>query len=202
MLIKVPVLGLLDPTEESGELVALSGGPVPLEMAGELLAGSSTFLRVLTDPVTGEIFPVSPDRCTLREAEREVLRAMVGRRYCPNCIDPILDTEFDHLFPFESGGKSTVENVFPACKKHHGLKHFKDDKARHGVYRRLKEPHRAGLRLRGWTPRATQDGMVGWITPTGAYESPQQDETQPVHYPRWLKKHITWQRLRKTINAR
>ncbi|WP_157884086.1 hypothetical protein [Arthrobacter alpinus] len=56
-----------------------SGGPVPIEIARELLAGSSTFLRVLTDPVTGEILPVSPDRYTLREAEREVLRAMVGR---------------------------------------------------------------------------------------------------------------------------
>jgi hypothetical protein len=195
VLVTVPLMGLLNLTDEPGELVGPGGGPIPADIARTLLAGSQTFLRVLTDPVTGEMLPLNPERYTLREAEREVLRAMAGSCYYPNCTNPILDTEFDHLVPFERGGKTTRENARPACKKHHGLKHFKDDKDKHGVYRRFKEPHRQGIRIRGWTPTLTEDGRVGWITPTGAYEPPQEEQTQPTKYPRWLKKHITWQRI-------
>jgi hypothetical protein len=195
VLVTVPLMGLLNLTDEPGELVGPGGGPFPADIARTLLAGSSTFLRVLTDPVTGEMLPLNPERYTLREVEREVLRAMAGRCYYPNCTNPILDTEFDHLVPFERGGKTTRENARPACKKHHGLKHFKDDKDKHGVYRRFKEPHRQGIRIRGWTPTLTPDGRVGWITPTGAYEPPQAEQTQPTKYPRWLKKRITWQRI-------
>ncbi|WP_425861589.1 HNH endonuclease [Arthrobacter sp. TWP1-1] len=197
VLVTVPLMGLLNLTDEPGELVGPGGGPIPADIARELLAGSSTFLRVFTDPVTGEMLPLNPERYTLREAEREVLRAMAGSCYFPNCSNPILDTEFDHLVPFERGGKTTRENARPACRKHHGLKHFKDDKDKHGVYRRFKEPHREGIRIRSWTPTLTQDGRVGWITPTGAYEPPQEDQTRPTRYPRWLKKRITWQRITK-----
>ncbi|WP_425860198.1 HNH endonuclease [Arthrobacter sp. TWP1-1] len=195
VLVTVPLMGLLNLTEEPGELVGPGGGPIPADIARELLAGSSTFLRVFTDPVTGEMLPLNPERYTLREAEREVLRAMAGSCYFPNCSNPILDTEFDHLVPFERGGKTTRENARPACRKHHGLKHFKDDKDKHGAYRRFKEPQREGIRIRGWTPTLTQDGRVGWITPTGAYEPPQEEQTRPTRYPRWLKKRITWQRI-------
>ncbi|WP_157884131.1 HNH endonuclease signature motif containing protein [Arthrobacter alpinus] len=195
VLVTVPFLGLLDLTDERGELVGRGGGPIPADIARKLLAGSSTFLRVLTDPVTGEMLPLSPERYTLREAEREVLRAMAGSCYYPNCPNPIMDTEFDHLMPFERGGKTTLENVHPACKKHHGLKHFKDDKDKHGVYRRFREPQRQWIRIRGWTPKMTPDGRVGWITPTGAYEPPPAEQAQPTKYPRWLKKRITWQRI-------
>ncbi|WP_425863194.1 HNH endonuclease [Arthrobacter sp. TWP1-1] len=197
VLVTVPLMGLLNLTDEPGELVGPGGGPIPADIARELLAGSSTFLRVFTDPVTGEMLPLNPERYTLREAEREVLRAMAGSCYFPNCSNPILDTEFDHLVPFERGGKTTRENARPACRKHHGLKHFKDDKDKHGVYRRFKEPQREGVRIRGWTPTLTQDGRVGWITPTGAYEPPQEEQTRPTRYPRWLKKRITWQRITK-----
>ncbi|WP_425864239.1 HNH endonuclease [Arthrobacter sp. TWP1-1] len=202
VLVTVPLMGLLNLTDEPGEFVGPGGGPIPADIARELLSGSSTFLRVFTDPVTGEMLPLNPERYTLREAEREVLRAMAGSCYFPNCSNPILDTEFDHLVPFERGGKTTQENARPACRKHHGLKHFKDDKDKHGVYRRFKEPQREGIRMRGWTPTLTQDGRVGWITPTGAYEPPQEDQTRPTRYPRWLKKRITGQRITKSLKRR
>ena len=200
VLVTVPFLGLLNLSDEPGELVGPGGGPVPADIARELLAGSSTFLRVLTDPVTGEMLPLNPERYTLRETEREVLRAMAGSCYFPNCTNPVMLTEFDHVVPFERGGKTTRENARPACRKHHELKHFKDDKDKHGVYRRFTEPWRHGIRMRGWTPKLTPDGRVGWITPTGAYEPPPAEQTQPTKYPRWLKKRITWQRLTKRRN--
>lgn len=190
ILLKVPFLGLLDITDEPAELVGVDGGPVPEDIARKLLAGSSTFLRVLTDPVSGEVLPLTPERYTLRNVEKEMLRAMAESCYFPNCMNPVMDTEFDHLHPFEKGGKSTAGNLRPACRRHHVMKHFKDDKDRHGNYRRYKEPHRQGIRLRGWTPQPLPDGRVGWITPTGAYEPPQYEEPQRTMYPTWLKKRI------------
>ena len=191
ILLKVPFLGLLNLTDEPAELVGVDGGPVPEDIARKLLAGSSTFLRVLTDPVSGDLMPVNPDRYTLRQVEKDLLRAMAESCYFPNCTNPVVDTDLDHLHAFEHGGKSTAANLRPACRKHHALRHFKDDKDRHGNYRRYKEPHRNGIRLRGWTPKPLPDGRIAWITPTGAIEPPQYEEPQRTMYPKWLKKRIT-----------
>ncbi|WP_449373747.1 DUF222 domain-containing protein [Arthrobacter psychrolactophilus] len=191
ILLKVPFLGLLNLTDEPAELVGVDGGPVPEDIARKLLAGSSTFLRVLTDPVSGELMPVNPDRYTLRQVEKDLLRAMAESCYFPNCTNPVVDTDIDHLHAFEHGGKSTAANLRPACRKHHALRHFKDDKDRHGNYRRYKEPHRNGIKLRGWTPKPLPDGRIAWITPTGAIEPPQYEEPQRTMYPKWLKKRIT-----------
>ncbi|MFQ4148720.1 HNH endonuclease signature motif containing protein [Arthrobacter sp. LAPM80] len=197
VLLKVPFLGLLGVTDEPAELVGTAAGPVPEEIARKLLAGSATFLRVLTDPVTGEPLPLNPQRYTLREAERAVLQAIAGACYVPNCPNPVTDTDLDHLRAFEFGGPSTLENLRPACAKHHLLKHFKDDKDRNGNYRRIREPQRSDIQLRGWTPKPLADGRVGWITPTGAYEPPPYAEPQRTMYPKWLKKRLN-KALRQT----
>lgn len=147
------------------------------------MAGSSTFLRVLTDPVTGAALPLEPERYTLRDAEWSVLQALAGGCYFPNCTNPVLDTDLDHVQSFDSGGKSTMENLLPACRKHHGLKHFADGKDRKGNLRRWAEPWRTGLRLRGWTPRLGGDGRVGWVSPSWTYRAPHCIEPQRPAYP-------------------
>ncbi|ALV44880.1 hypothetical protein MB46_04515 [Arthrobacter alpinus] len=190
VMVKVPFLGLLGITDEPAELDDMTAGPVPLGIARRLLAASSTFLRVLTDPVTGAALPLEPDRYTLRDAERSVLQALAGGCYFPNCTNPVLDTELDHVQSFDSGGKSTMENLLPSCRKHHRIKHFKDDKDRKGNLRRWAEPWRTGLRLRGWTPRLCGDGRVGWVSPSGTYRAPDCIEPQRPAYPEWLKKRL------------
>ncbi|WP_139244246.1 hypothetical protein [Arthrobacter alpinus] len=75
VLLKVQFLGLLGITDEPAELDGMTAGPVPLGIARRLLAASSTFLRVLTVPVTGAALPLEPERYTLRDAERSVLQA-------------------------------------------------------------------------------------------------------------------------------
>ncbi|MHA7176898.1 HNH endonuclease signature motif containing protein, partial [Arthrobacter sp. Sr24] len=191
VLVKVPFLGLLGITDEPAELVGPQGGPVPEEIARKLLSNGSSFLRVLTDPITGEALPLEPQRYTLRAAERAVLQALAGCCYVPNCPNPVMDTELDHLRAFEFGGPSVMANLRPACKRHHLMKHFKDDKNRRGRRRSIDEPERAGIRLRGWTPKLTKDGRIGWITPSGKYRPPLNTEPDRPEYPKWLKKLIS-----------
>ena len=194
ILLTVPFLSALNITDEPAELVG--SGPVPVPIARKLLANSATFLRVLTDPVTDEPLDMAPERYTLRESEKAVLRALAGGCYFPNCPNPVMDTDTDHLKAYEHGGKTTLANQRPACRRHHLLKHFKDDKTRNGHYRREHDPERAMIRLRGWKPLPATDGTTAWISPSGNYHQPQYREPRPPAYPKWLKK-----RLNNTLNT-
>ena len=190
VIVTVPFLGLLGLSDEPAELAGRDGGPVPEAIAQKLLKNSSSFLRVLTDPITGEALPLEPQRYTLRAAEKTVLQALAGGCYVPNCPNPVMDTELDHLRAFEFGGQSTLANLSAACKRHHKMKHFKDDKDRNGRRRCIDEPERNQLKLRGWTPKLTEDGRVGWIMPSGTYQAPQNRDRKRPQYPKWLKKLI------------
>ncbi|MDJ0311971.1 HNH endonuclease signature motif containing protein [Arthrobacter sp. H35-D1] len=188
VLVTVPFLSALNITDEPGELVGT--GPVPAPIARKLLANSTTFLRVLTDPVTDEPLAMNPTRYTIRETEKAVLRALAGGCYIPNCPNPVMDTDTDHLKAFEHGGETTLANQRPACKRHHHLKHFTDDKDQHGNYRREHDPQRTTIRLRGWKPLPANDGTTAWLSPSGTYHPPQYQEPRPPAFPKWLKKKL------------
>ncbi len=190
VIVTVPFMGLLGLTDEPAELAGPEGGPIPADIARQLLGNCSSFLRVLTDPINGEALPLDPQRYTLRAAEKTVLQSLTGSCYVPNCPNPVMDTELDHLRPFEFGGASTMANLRPACKRHHTMKHFKDDKNRRGQRRCIDDPERANLKLRGWTPKVTEDGRVGWVMPSGTYQPPHNTSPQRPQYPKWLKKLI------------
>ncbi|WP_207346493.1 HNH endonuclease signature motif containing protein, partial [Arthrobacter sp. E3] len=130
------------------------------------------------------------ERYTLRESEKALLRALAGGCYFPNCPNPVMDTDTDHLTAYEHGGKTTLTNQRPACQRHHLLKHFKDDKTRHGHYRREHDPERTKIRLRGWKPLPTTNGTTAWLSPSGNYHRPQHHEPRPPAYPKWLKKRL------------
>ncbi|POH71563.1 hypothetical protein CVS27_20415 [Arthrobacter glacialis] len=197
ILLTVPFLGALGITDEPAQLVgsSASSGPVPESIARKLAADAGTFLRVLTDPISGEPLGLNPERYRMRESEKAVLRALAQGCYYLNCTNPVMDTETDHVTAWEKGGATTAENMRPACKRHHLLRHFKDDKDRHGNYRVDQDPDRHQIRLRGWTPLIEADGRVGWISPSGKYHRPQNREPQRPAFPTWLKK-----RLNKTLN--
>ncbi len=189
-IVTVPLLSLLGITGEPAELVGPQGGPMSVELAQKLLGNASTFLRVMTDPLTGETLPLEPQRYTLRAAEKAVLQAMAGGCYVPNCTNQVMDIDVDHLRAFEFGGASTLANLRGACRKHHAMKHLKDDKDRHGKRRAIDEPDRQGISIRGWTPKITENGGVAWITPSGRLQPPAASDPNPPHYPKWLKKLI------------
>uniref|UniRef100_UPI000CE3E198 HNH endonuclease signature motif containing protein n=1 Tax=Arthrobacter sp. GMC3 TaxID=2058894 RepID=UPI000CE3E198 len=198
ILVTVPLLGALGITNEPAELIGY--GPIPETIARKLLANSTTFLRLFTDPITNEPLDMNPDRYWVRDSERAVLRAMAQCCYFPQCTNPVLDTELDHVQAWEHGGKSTHTNLRPACARHHALKHLKDDKDKHGHYRAEQDPDRAGIRLRGWTPSTTPDGRISWTSPSGRDHPEQPNELRPPAYPKWLKKTIT-KALQHTASA-
>ncbi|MGO4384101.1 HNH endonuclease signature motif containing protein, partial [Specibacter sp. RAF43] len=189
ILVTVPLVGLVGATNQPAELAGY--GPIPETLARTLLANAATFLRVATDPLTDEPLNLAPTRYRIRAADRALLRAMAGSCYWPNCTNPVLDTENDHLTAWEHGGRSTPANQRPACTLHHALRHFKDDKDRHGRPRRERDPARTGIKLRGWTPRLTPDGRVGWKAPSGRYHPPTPRDTPPPAYPKPVKKYLT-----------
>ncbi|RAN77901.1 hypothetical protein B5P43_17815 [Bacillus sp. SRB_336] len=108
----------------------------------------------------------------------------------PNCTNPAITADIDHVIPYGLGGPTTRANTHPGCRLHHALRHFRDDKDRHGRYRQDRDPDRAGIKLRGWKPSTTADGRVGWTSPTGKYHVPAPRDTQPPAYPKWLKKRL------------
>lgn len=192
VLVTVPLLGMLDITKEPAELVGSStcSGPVPLDIARKLMLKTGSFLRVLTDPVTGEPLGLHPEKYQLRDSDRAVLRALTGSCYFPCCPNPVMDTETDHLKSYGAGGQTILENLRPACKRHHALRHFKDDKDRHGIYRSILEPDRHNIRLRGWTPNLDNEGSVIWTSPSGAKHRAPGNDPHPPSYPTWLEKRL------------
>jgi hypothetical protein len=190
VIITVPVLGLLGITNEAAQLAG--HGPIPEETARKLLLNAGTFLRVLTDPVTNiPLKDIPPERYRLKQSEKTLLQALNESCSFPNCTNPAIDTETDHLTAYAQGGKTTAGNSHPLCRAHHALKHFRDDKDKHGRHRQDLDPARAGIKLRGWKPAPTGDGRIGWTSPTGTYHPPKQRNTPPPAYPKWVKKHHT-----------
>lgn len=192
ILVTVPLLGALGITDEPAEMAGSTtcSGPVPLEIARRLMASAGSFLRVLTDPITGEPLGLHPERYQLRDSDKAVLRALTGGCYFPGCPNPVMDTETDHLKAYGTGGQTIMENLRPACKRHHALRHFKDDKDRQGIYRSSQDPLRHSLRLRGWTPVLELDGTVSWTAPSGAKHRAPRKDSRPPTYPPWLQKRV------------
>lgn len=82
VIVTVPFLGLLGITDEPAELAGPEGGPIPAGIARKLLTNSFSFLRVLTDPITGESLPLDPQRYTLRAAEKPSCRPWPAAATC------------------------------------------------------------------------------------------------------------------------
>lgn len=186
VIVTVPVMGLLGLTDELAELTG--HGPIPVSMAQRLLGESNSFLRVLTDPITGVPLDLQPERYRVGPKERTLLAAISQCCSWPNCSVPAILSEMDHVEAFGVGGKTTSRNLQPLCKRHHLLKHFKDDKDRRGVPRRINEPERNGIRLRGWSAKRAPDGVIVWTSPSGNEHRPPPRVNRAPQYPKKLAK--------------
>lgn len=117
----IPVLALLGASEEPA---ALDGyGPIDLETARRLAGAASSWVRVLTHPVTGTVLDV--DRRTYRVPAD--LRRWLGVAH-PTCVFPgcsrsARDCDIDHRVDWQHGGTTSAENLAPECESHHRLKH-------------------------------------------------------------------------------
>lgn len=141
--ITVPVLALLG---ESSEPATLDGyGPIDLDTAKRLAGSATSWVRILTHPITGTVLDV--DRTTYRVPK--ALRRWLGVQHpvCTfaGCARLARNCHIDHLRDWQHGGITAEMNLAPECERHHRLKHGS-----------------------GWSVRKDPyTGAVTWTSPTG-----------------------------------
>ncbi|WP_230672315.1 HNH endonuclease signature motif containing protein [Rathayibacter sp. Leaf248] len=119
-------------------------GPVPADVARELVAGGASFTRVATDPGAGTVVSVGR---TLRVPPPGMrLHLQLRDQTCrfPGCTRPASRTEADHAVEWRHGGETALRNLASLCVAHHHVRH--------------------GDR---WTYVLHPDGTADWTTPTG-----------------------------------
>ncbi|WP_271983044.1 HNH endonuclease signature motif containing protein [Pseudoclavibacter terrae] len=116
--------------------------PVPLEEAMRLAANAPSFLRILTDPITGTVEAVDSYRPTA--AMRNFLAARDIHCRWPGCRQPAARCDLDHTHAWEHGGTTTLENLCGLCKHHHVMKH-----------------------ATAWSVEELGGGILDWRTPRG-----------------------------------
>ncbi|MGP4033954.1 DUF222 domain-containing protein [Pseudarthrobacter sp. 1C304] len=160
VLVTVPVMSLLGVTEEPAMLDGY--GPIPPSMARRLVAdGADSFHRVLVDPRDGAPLEIGRTSYRVTKALRQWLRLRDAKCSFPNCNNPSLDNDADHLLAWADGGTTGITNLGQPCRKHHRLKH-----------------------TTAWTPAgATKESPPGWTSPTGRTYPSEHQDWEPPHWP-------------------
>jgi hypothetical protein len=138
--ILIPALTLLGQSQEPATI--LGKGPIDLEDALHLAAEAPSLVRVITDPVSGQV--LSTDNYRPGEALRRYLRMRDGRCRCPSCNRSARRSDIDHTIPYSEGGPTEAGNLAHLCPGHHTIKH-----------------------LPGWSVRQLEPGVLEWTTPHG-----------------------------------
>jgi hypothetical protein len=134
---------LLNLDDEPAHL--LGYGPITAETARRLAADESgSWRRLLTDPDTGHLLDISADRYRPGQRLRDFVDARDGVCAFPTCNQPGYRCEYEHVVPFEQGGRTCRCNGALACRRHNLCK--------------------AGT---GWQYRRNSDGSFTWTDDTG-----------------------------------
>ncbi len=148
IVVTVPVFSLMGLTDEPAELEGY--GPIPADAARKLAADATSWLRLLTHPYTGAVLGL--DRTRYRPSEDLRTWVQVREKTCSfyGCSRPASQCDLDHLLAWAHDGSTSAENLYPACKRHHMLKHQTD-----------------------WTPTPNTEGALTWLSPGGrTYTTP------------------------------
>jgi hypothetical protein len=135
--ITVPVLTLLghrtDPTGELLDPAELDGvGPIDPETARQLCGQASSFVRILTDPITGAPIAIDEHARVPSRRLKAWLRYRDGVCRHPGCSRPARRCDLDHTIAVEHGGPTTEANLWHLCRRHHRLKHLANWRYAHG----------------------------------------------------------------------
>ncbi|WP_382308000.1 DUF222 domain-containing protein [Herbiconiux sp. UC225_62] len=141
--VTVPVMTLLGRSDEPAEV--LGHGPIDLDTARRLAAGASSFLRILTDPVTGERLSLGRDRYKVPADLRTAV--ILDDETCrfPGCVRRSDRCDLDHTIDWAKGGETSLANLAALCRRHHTLKHQTE-----------------------WRVRSGDGRALHWTSPTGA----------------------------------
>ncbi|MDF2666172.1 MAG: hypothetical protein K0R81_2022 [Microbacterium sp.] len=143
VVVTVPALTLLGADDHPATMEGY--GPIDLDTARRLAGEASSWVRLLTHPITEA--PLVLDRQTYRVpvALRRWLGVTSPTCVFPGCNRRARDCDLDHLTAWADGGTTDADNLAPECRHHHRLRHET-----------------------GWTP--THDPLTGelrWSSPLG-----------------------------------
>jgi hypothetical protein len=120
-------------------------GPVPADVARELIRTGASFTRVLTDQDTGAV--VSVGRTWRVPPQQMRLHLQLRDQTCrfPGCTRTAATSEADHTTEWRNGGETSLENLVSLCTSHHHVRHGEQ-----------------------WSyDRIDDDGNLEWTSPTG-----------------------------------
>jgi hypothetical protein len=140
VFVTVPAGTVLGLDDEPGDLAGY--GPVPASMARRL-AGTTTWRKITTDPLTGTVVELGCTAYTPTAALADLIRVRDVTCRFPGCRQPAGRCDLDHVVPWPSG-PTTADNLAALCRHHHRLKH-----------------------QTGWTVRAGPVADLIWTAPTG-----------------------------------
>ncbi|WP_448005425.1 DUF222 domain-containing protein [Agromyces bauzanensis] len=140
--VTVPALTLIGVSAEPGQLDGY--GPIDDDTARRICARAQSFIRLLTDPVSGTVLDV--DRTSYRPPAdlKRWLQVRDGTCRFPGCNRRAIRCETDHTIGWEDGGCTAFDNMANLCPMHHHLKHETS-----------------------WSVRHLTDGVLEWRSPAG-----------------------------------
>ncbi len=121
VVVTIPAITLLGHGTEPATLEGY--GPIDLETARRLAGSATSWIRLLTHPVTGA--PLVLDRKTYRVpvALRRWLGVTSPTCVFPGCGRAARECDIDHRTAWADGGTTDDDNLDPKCRHHHRLRH-------------------------------------------------------------------------------
>ncbi len=133
------LMGLAD---RAGELGGF--GPVVADLARRAAAGSRRWEYSIRDGDTGDVIDVGTTRRRPTAALGRAVQARQSTCVFPGCRMPAIECDFDHIDEYAKGGPTSADNLAPACRHDHLIKH-----------------------RYGWTYRRRPDGTIEWTSRLG-----------------------------------
>ncbi|RJQ75779.1 HNH endonuclease [Pseudonocardiaceae bacterium YIM PH 21723] len=97
-------------------------GAILGSMARQMAATAPTWLRMITDPMTGVGIDFSRKGYRLSQAERNFLIARHKTCRFPNCQAPAVASDLDHREQYQHCKITRGRDMAPLCRRHHILK--------------------------------------------------------------------------------
>lgn len=125
MLVTVPFLTLAGESQLPG--IYSDGSPIPATVARSIAGQCSTWMRIMTDPVTGTPLDARAQSYRIPADVRLPLTAKWQSCTMPGCTRSAEKAEVDHIIPFDhdrpaAGGQTSFGNTHNLCRPHHQAK--------------------------------------------------------------------------------
>jgi hypothetical protein len=146
---------LLGLAENPGQLAGY--GAIPASVAREL-ASDGKWRRFITEPQTGNLLDFGRESYEPPQQLKDFLIARDRTCRFPGCRRSALLSDLDHAESWDSGGRTSAENIGALCRRHHRLKTHD-----------------------GWKIESFADGSCTWTSPLGKeFFTPARSIHEPV----------------------